>query len=179
MNKAEREELIRKNTADRDAILRDMAERRQQRHGRQLRGEEPFDVNDDPQPQRVPPTVLNQGERQVREHHERQRPVLDDAAMELWNAWMDARCTAIIDAKLAMMADIIGDESGHNERRLRDDVLNMRGSMVRQLRSDMVKKFTVDMNTMRDDVLAVLRGDLGIVESDNVIDLPNPIRRKA
>jgi len=143
------------------------------RHQRRLRGEEPF-VDDDDPPRR---TVLNQAELQVRESFERGRPKLDDATQALWDAYVDRRCAAIIDSKLEGLADVLGEASGEHERQLREDIRNLRGSVVREVRDELVKKFGDEyFNTMRNDVLQVLRNelrrDLGIA-SGEVIDIPN------
>jgi hypothetical protein len=168
MDKAERAELLRKNAASRAALQRDMEERRQRR----LDGE--FD--DEP---KTPPATFNQGEQQVREQYERSRPTLDSATQALWNDWADARIKAIVNAKIEMLADIVGEESGRNEKRLREEIRCWRPGMRKDLHADLLKLFSKDFNSMRDDLLAVLRSDLGIKrDDDNVVDLPNPLSRK-
>src|SRR6266576_120176 len=133
MTKDEREALMRANAESRERLLDDMARRRRQRL------EEPFDDDDDPLPQRTSPVVLNRGEHQVREHHERGRPVLDDATMQLWNAWLDQRCAAMIDARLEMLADVLGQESGDIEYRLRRDIKGFRASVTRKITEELVR----------------------------------------
>lgn len=166
MNKAEREKLLRENAESRDAIQRDLDARRQRR----LRGEEPFD--DDP-----PRTVPNQGELQVRESFERGRPKLDDATQARWNAWLDHRCSEIIDGRIDAVADILGEESGALERQLREDIRAMRGSIFHELRDTLIQKFGDEyFSVMRDGVLEVLRKEIGIADG-TVVDLPNPLRK--
>jgi len=59
---------------------------------------------------------------------------------------------------------------------------HFRGSMRNDLRNDLlndlIRAFTADMNQMRDDVVKAIRRDLGIADG-SIVDLPNPLKRKA
>lgn len=173
MNKAEREELIQRNAESRKRILADMAARRK----RQLAGDEPF-TDDEPRhrPQRTLPA--NQGERQVREEYERHRPTMDTATQSLWENFIAAQCEAIITAKFDAFIDIVGEETGRSEHRLREELRSLRRPWRDQLHADLLKRFSRDFTAIRDDLLNVLRAELGL-RGGNVVDLPNPFSRKA
>jgi hypothetical protein len=110
------------------------------------------------------PSAPTAGEQQVRSMYEQNRPTLDPATQALWDAWLDARCRAIVDSALEMVADTLGEITGEIERELRKDM----NKGLADVRKDFVAK------------MSKLRKELTSTRGTNVVDLPNnPLVRKA
>jgi hypothetical protein len=124
-----------------------------------------------------PVPVHTAAEHQILEDRERRRPTLDTATQSLWEAFIARQCEEIISAKFEAFIDIVGEETGRSERQFREELRSLRGPWREQMYGDLLKRFSKSFEVMRDDVLAVLRAELGI-RGDNVVDLPNPIKRK-
>jgi hypothetical protein len=103
--------------------------------------------------------------------YEQQIPDLPDAVQRRWDAWADARITAIVEAALDQAAEEIHRQNVVNDKITDEAILALRAENKSLV--DEIAKMKRDLATK----LTKMRKDFG-ARGSNVVDLPNPIKQR-
>jgi hypothetical protein len=146
----------------------DIADRRERRElygdpGKTLRPNEPESSTVTRSPSAAGP--LTAAQRQVRTMYEQQIPELPPEVQRRWDGYVDARCKEMIESALGNLADFLGEEFGKFDVQL-DDLRKKHVDEIAKLK----KEFNAKIVKMRKET-----GSRG----SNIVDLPNPLVRKA